>query len=83
MFVGAELLRFQQTAGFTFGIAKSQPVRRALSLYVARRGLSARMTAALTAIRVAPASSTRSRFSSLIPPMANQGSAVVSAARRT
>ena len=62
------------------GSRASSRARRAAA---ALRGRSARTTAELTATRRAPASSTSSRFSSSIPPMANQGRFVVSAAWRT
>ncbi len=49
----------------------------------ASRGRGARTTAELTATRRAPASRTSSRFDPSIPPMANQGEVVDSAAWRT
>ena len=61
----------------------SLPSSLAFSRAAAWRGRSAFTTAALTAMRVAPASRTRWTFSSVIPPMANQGRFVVSAAAWT
>ena len=56
---------------------------RALRAAVASRGDSARTTAALTATRLAPASMASPIVDSSIPPMANQGRFVASAASRT
>ena len=81
--------RCWRETSFLFGTIQVLVVIRRPSLEprfsraAARLGRSARTTAALTAIRVAPAASTRSTFSSVIPPMANQGMFVVSAAACT